>query len=126
MNRRDTLGFTLIEILAVMLVISILSAIAMPNFNSVREKAFVSTMKGDLHGLRFAQEVYNVEPNGAYATSLGQLSSLWAASENVEVTMTGDGEAWSAEASHPGTSIVCAYSTAVNLITCAEPDAGKK
>jgi len=107
-------------------VISILSAIVVPNFNRVREEAFISTMKGDLHQLRFAQEVYNVEPNGEYATSIADLSEMWSASEGVSVTMTGDGETWQADATHPGTSVTCSYDLADNQVVCGEADPSKK
>lgn len=127
MDCRNTRGFSLIELLTVMLVISILAAIAIPNFNAIRERAFVSTMKGDLHGLRYAQEVYNVEPDGVYATTIAELGDLWNPSEDVTVTLTGDGETWSAEAFHPGTPVVCRYTPAGNAIVCDEPEVeGKK
>lgn len=114
-------GFTLIEVLAVMLIIGILAAIAIPRFNSVREEAYVSTMKSDLAQVRFAQEVYYVEPDGAYASDITELDDLFTASEDVTVTLAGGGDAWSATATHPGTSMECTYDTAVNLIECAEP-----
>jgi len=91
-------GFTLIEMLVVLGIIGILAAIAVPRSWQVRENAIVSTMQGDLHNLRYAQEVYNVEPDGRYAT----------------------------EASHPGTSVVCTYSTTDNILTCEEPEEVKK
>ncbi len=114
-------GFTLIELLAVMLIIGILAAIAIPNFNSAREDAYVSTMKADLHQLRYAQELYFVEPDGQYASTLAELGSSFQASANVTVTLSGGGNDWSATASHTGTAIECTYDTVGNLIECADP-----
>jgi len=113
-------GFTLIEVVVVMLIIGILAAIAIPNFNSVREEAYISTMKSDLHSLRLAQELYNVDPEGEYASDIAELDDYFNTSENVTVTLSGGGDTWSAVATHPGTPVECTYDFPGNLIECGE------
>lgn len=122
----DRTGFSLIELLVAMGIISILSAIAIPQFNSVRERALVSTMKGDLHNLRLAQEVYYRQPDNDYASSLAELGDQFTASPDVVVTITDAGvDHYSASASHPGTSQTCSYTTEENLIVCVAGGSGK-
>src|SRR5438132_3561078 len=55
MNRK---GFTLIELLIVVVIIGILAAIAIPKFANTKEKAYLASMKTDLHNLVTAEETY--------------------------------------------------------------------
>src|SRR6266545_1424262 len=55
MNRT---GFTLIEILIVLVIIGLLAAIAIPKFGNTKEKAFIASMKSDLRNLVTAEEAY--------------------------------------------------------------------
>ena len=73
-------GFTLIELLIVVVIIGILAAIAIPKFNSTRDKAFVSSMKSDLKNLATQQDVYH-NTAFSFSTSLTasrKTSALWA------------------------------------------------
>ena len=54
-------GFTLIELMIVIAIIGILAAIAIPNFTSYRQRAFNSTVQGDLKSMMTAQEAYFVD-----------------------------------------------------------------
>ena len=124
MERR---GFTLIEVLVVLGVISILAGIAIPRFNAIRDRAFVSTMTGDLHSLRLAQELYYRSPDNDYASSLDELGDSYSTSPDVTVTIDDAGaDHFSATATHPGTPRTCRYTTAENLIVCTEAEEGGK
>ena len=54
-------GFTLIELMIVVAIIGILSAIAIPNFISFRLKAKTSEAKSNLGAIRSCQETYKTE-----------------------------------------------------------------
>jgi len=54
-------GFTLVELLAVVIVLSILAAVVVPSFAGAGEDAKVSTLRADLARLRAAIERYAAE-----------------------------------------------------------------
>ena len=58
MIQNNRKGFTLIELLIVVVIIGILAAIAIPKFANTKEKAYVASMKADLHNYSLAQESY--------------------------------------------------------------------
>ena len=55
---RNNNGFTLIELLIVVAIIGILAAIAIPQFNAYRARAYNSSAVSDLHTLKFSLEAY--------------------------------------------------------------------
>ena len=98
--RQNQSGFTLIELLIVVVIIGILAAIAIPKFNSTREKAFLSAAKADLRNLASLQEVY-YNDNYTFSTDLaavGFSGTEGIAMSIVEATNLG----WSASAVHAG------------------------
>ncbi len=95
MGRR---GFTLIELLIVVVVIGILAAIAIPKFNSARERAYRSSMVADLRNLASAQEIrYDLDLT--YIEDLDELDVE--TSSGVTVTVNeATASGWSATATH--------------------------
>ena len=75
MTRNPRRGFTLIELLIVVVIIGILTAIAIPKVTSVKEKAYVASMKSDLRLMVSAQEAYFADNNGSYATTLAAIGT---------------------------------------------------
>ena len=51
-------GFTLIEVLIVVVVIGILAAIAIPRFAATKDKAKLASVKTDVRGAEIAEEAY--------------------------------------------------------------------
>jgi len=67
--RKETRGFTLIELMLVVAIIGILALIAIPNFITVRKRAYNASAVSAGRGAKTAQEMYYVD-NEIYTTDL--------------------------------------------------------
>ncbi len=93
-------GFTLVELLIVVVIIGILASIAIPKFSSTRDKAFIASMKTDLKNLATHQEIHH-NNNFTFNASLAVLEAV--ESEGVTITINeATGTGWAATASHAG------------------------
>ena len=100
MRTNNRKGFSLIELLIVVVIIGILAAIAIPKFANTKEKAYIAQMKSDLKNLASAQESYFADKN-TYAT-YAQISVApysWTLSGGSQVTpvLTASAGGWSAK-----------------------------
>lgn len=96
-------GFTLVELLIVIVIIGILAAIALPKFVNTKERAFLGTMKGDLRNLATAQESYFYDNNTYYDGAIPGAGFLYNPSPDVTVTVSDVSVAgWAATATHVG------------------------
>ncbi len=59
-------GFTLIELVIVLVVIGALAAIAIPRYSGSKDKAYVAAMKADLHTLAIYEEQFAADNHGQY------------------------------------------------------------
>ncbi len=69
MTCRDDDGFTLVELITVMVIIGLLAGIAIPLFLNQRSEAFESQIKSDLHNAATAEESYALHHDGSYLTT---------------------------------------------------------
>ena len=63
---QDTRGFTLIELMIVVVIISILAAIALPNYLAMTDRAREAGVKANMHSLQLAIEDFAVANNSLY------------------------------------------------------------
>ena len=94
---RNSKGFTLIELMIVVVIIGILAAIAIPNFIAMQNRAQEGSTKANMHTLQLSSEDYGVQNDGVYtatmdATHIGNL--LPANYKNPFDGTTGSGAAW--------------------------------
>ncbi|MDO8208470.1 MAG: type II secretion system protein [Gallionella sp.] len=59
-------GFTLVELLIVVIILAILAAIVIPQFSGATVDAQESALNSNLNGLRSAIELYKTQHNGQY------------------------------------------------------------
>lgn len=73
-KKRNQKGFTLVELLIVIAIIGILAAIAIPQFSSYRNKAYVAAVRSDCKNAYTALQAYISENPGATPPGSGAIT----------------------------------------------------
>src|SRR3954447_1946918 len=86
---RDESGFTLVELLVVMLILGLLIAVAIPTFFNQKQKANDADSKAMAHTAQTSIETYATDHNGAYTGA--DLAALQAIEGTVDGTVAVSG-----------------------------------
>ncbi len=98
---RSRSGFTLVEILIVVVILGILAAIVVPQFTNASEEAKDSRLMQDLQSVRSQIELYKIQHSGAMPGTVTDVSFTEA--------MTGYTNAAGAGQTAPGTGVYGPY-----------------
>lgn len=90
MKLREQRGFTLAELLVVVLILGVIGALVIPKFAAQPEKARQAVVKADLKTIKSALDVYQIEdPAAGFPTTpdkvrevLGEAGIQWTGDEN--------------------------------------------
>jgi type IV pilus assembly protein PilA len=92
-------GFTLVELLVVMLILGLLAAIAIPSFFNQRDKAKDADAKAGVRTAQTAMETYSTDNDGSYANATADdLVTIEETLNDVNITdVTSDADSYSLE-----------------------------
>jgi prepilin-type N-terminal cleavage/methylation domain-containing protein len=66
-------GFTLVELMVVIVVVGILAAMAIPNLMNMKDRARESDVQSNAHTVQLAVESYGVANEGIYSTAAADI-----------------------------------------------------
>jgi len=91
-------GFTLVELMIVVVIIGVLASISIPNIISMQRRAKEGATKANMHTFQLASEDYNIQNGGNYAVDASNVATLLqgygSQYKNPFDATTGSGNAW--------------------------------
>jgi len=105
-------GFTLVELLVVIIVIAIIAALAVPKFASRVYRSRESRLRGDLQTLRNALERFHMD-TGVWPATINHLARTTAPATCIDDDATPSAVAWPAGVSWQGPYVTNAHGCAI-------------
>ncbi|MCH2652919.1 MAG: prepilin-type N-terminal cleavage/methylation domain-containing protein [Gemmatimonadetes bacterium] len=90
-------GFTLTELLIVIVILGILAALAIPKVSNMTYRSYFAAMEADLKNLASQQETYYASE---YSYTAEKSDLAFISSRDVSISINADSEGWSATATH--------------------------
>jgi prepilin-type N-terminal cleavage/methylation domain-containing protein len=72
--RKDK-GFTLVELMVVIIILAVLTGIAIPSYLALRNRARIQATRSEMANIATALEVYNADGDGGYPDDLDDLET---------------------------------------------------
>ena len=121
MKRAESRGFTLIELMIVVVIIGVLASIAIPNFIAMQDRAKEGSTRANMHHFQLASEDYSVLNDGRYAGNASSVAANMPAAGtlmlNPFTATAGVGVAWEDRAGFSalptGTSGLVSYADSI-------------
>jgi general secretion pathway protein G len=92
--RQHLSGFTLVELLIVVIILGILAAIVIPQFSSSTTDAKESALDANLAAMRNATELFRVQHNGIYPGAVATSAGAGCAGGTKGTGLLNTGQAW--------------------------------
>jgi general secretion pathway protein G len=107
-------GFTVVELIVVIVVIGIIAAIAIAKFVEAKEQAYLASMKSDLRNFALYEQFYATDNDGNYFAGDG-IAQGFKPTPDITVTAVNDAGPppnWQATAAHAKTPNMCTIAVA--------------